>query len=170
MISIKYGVSLEKVAGLTGIDLLTWPPIDLCPSDPHRTARDKGAAWASEQGRAAPGLRRRSAGVRAIGRVGGSGASRQGQGASPWARECTRGLFGGGMRACGCARRPRATAALFLSTASNSRRRKGKRSMRKDFRGFSPRLIAPRQGCRFGGGSTTSDGGGGSWLCTKGDG
>ena len=170
MISIKYGVSLAKVVGLTGIDLLTWPPIDLCPSDPHRTARDKGAAWASEQGRAAPGLRRRSAGVRAIGRVGGSGASRWGQGASPWARECTRGLFGGGMRACGCARRPRATAALFLATASNSRRRKGKRSMGKDFRGFSPRLTAPRQGCRFGGGSTTSDGGGGSWLCTKGDG
>ena len=101
MIFIKYGFSLAKVAGLTGIDLLTWPPIDLCPSDPHRTARDRGAAWASEQGSAAPGLRRRSAGVRAIGRVGGSGASRRGQGASPWARESTRGLFGGGERPTG---------------------------------------------------------------------
>ena len=170
MISIKYGFSLAKVAGLTGIDLLTWPLIDLCPSDPHRTARDRGAAWASEQGSAAPGLRRRSAGVRAIGCVGGSGASRRGQGASPWARESTRGLFGGGERAYGCARRPRATAALFLATASNSWRRKGKRSMGKDFRGFSPRLTAPRQRCSFGGGSTTSDSGGGSWLCTKGDG
>ena len=162
MISIKYGVSLAKVAGLTGIDLLTWPPIDLCPSDPHRTARDRGAAWASEQGSAAPRLRWRSAGVRAIGHVGGSGASRQGQGASLRARESTHGLFGGGERAYGCARGPRATAALFLATVSNSRRRKGKRS--------SPQLTAPRQGCRFGGGSTTSDGGGGSWLCTKGDG
>ena len=170
MISIKYGVSLAKVAGLTGIDLLTWPPIDLCPSDPHRTARDRGAAWASEQGSAAPGLRRRNAGVSAIRRVSGSGASRRGQGASPWARVSTRGLFGGGERACGCARRPRATAALFLATASNSRWRKGKRSMGKDFRGFSPRLTAPRQGCRISGGSTMSDGGGGSWLCTKGDG
>jgi len=158
------------VAGLTGIDLLTWPPIDLCPSDPHRTARDRGAAWASEQGSAAPGLRRHSAGVHAIGCVGGSGASRRGQGASLRARESIRGLFGDGERAYGYARRPRATAALFLATASNSRRRKGKRSMGKDFRCFSPRLIGPRQGCRIGGGSTTSDGGGGSWLCTKGDG
>ena len=158
------------MAGLTGIDLLTWPPIDLCPSDPHRTARDRGAAWASEQGSAATGLRRRSAGMGTIGRVGGSGASRQGQGASLRARESTHGLFGGGESAHGCARRPRATVVLFLATASNSRRRKGKRSMGKDFRGFSPRLTAPRQGCRFGAGSTTSDGGGSSWLCTKGDG
>ena len=152
------------------MDLLTWPPIDLCPSDPHRTARDRGAAWASEQGSAAPGLRRHSAGVRAIGCVGGSGASRRGLEASPRARESTRELFGGGERAYGCARWPRATAALFPATASNSRRRKGKRSMGKDFWGFSPRLTAPRQGCRFGAGSTTSDGGGSSRLCTKGDG
>ena len=96
MISIKYGFSLAKVAGLTGMDLLTWPPIDLCPSDPHRMTRDRGAAWASEQGSAAPGLRRRSAGVRAIGCVGGSGASRRGQGASPWARESTAGFSAAG--------------------------------------------------------------------------
>ena len=124
MISIKYGVSLAKVAVLTGFDLLTWPLIDLCPSDPHRTTRDRGAAWASEQGSAAPGLRRHSAGVRAIGCLGGSGASRRGLEASPRARESTRRLFGGGDRAYGCARWPRATAVLFLATASNSRRRK----------------------------------------------